>query len=64
VALDRGAEAGPLGVGLSRADADVSGSGMETHLKRLIEPVAFYSGLAALVGLSAVIALYLAHWFF
>ena len=27
---------------------------METHLKRLIEPVAFYSGLAALVGLSAV----------
>jgi hypothetical protein len=35
---------------------------METHpIKRVIEPVAFYSGVAALLVLSAVIALYLAH---
>jgi hypothetical protein len=35
---------------------------METHpIKRLIEPVAFYSGVAALLALSAVIALYMAH---
>jgi hypothetical protein len=31
---------------------------------RVIEPVAFYSGLAALLGLSGVIATYLFHWFF
>jgi hypothetical protein len=35
---------------------------METHpIKRLVEPVAFYAGLVALLVLSAVIALYLAQ---
>ena len=29
----------------------------------LIEPVAFYAGLAGLLLLSGVIAVYLAHWF-
>jgi hypothetical protein len=51
-------------MGLSGADADVSGLGMETPLKRVIEPAAFYSGLAALLALSGVIAVYLFHWFF
>jgi len=43
---------------------DVSGLGMEKPIERVIEPVAFYGGAAALLVLSSVIALYFAQAIF